>query len=267
MGGLGEAPSGFVTVEARGAQALARPEAEGWVRYCFDRGLSLHAAAASDRKAEALSGRFPVYVIPAKVPSGHVDPTSTRWAVRHYGRGGRVFATLLGDRYLNLGASRPLREIRTSEALRAAGIPTPRVMAAALYPGGLFYRADLVTTFLSDTVNLVEGLFDDRRKGPGGAADRLDALRAAGSLVRVLGQHGVRHRDLNARNVLLEWKGAAPRAHILDLDRCDVAPEGTVSPRSMMNRLRHSLRKWERKTGLRLSEKEWAALETAIRVG
>jgi hypothetical protein len=37
-----------------------------------------------------------------------------------------------------------------------------------------------------------------------------------------LSRKGTRHKDLNARNVLLEWKGAAPRAQVLDLDRCDV---------------------------------------------
>ena len=255
----------FGVVEEKGARILVRAEAEGWVRYCLDRNRGLHAAAGEARESTSFPGRFPVHVIPAKVPSNDGAARSLQWAVRHYARGGRVFASLLGDRYLRLGLPRPFLEIAASEGLRARGIPTPRVMAAAVYPQGLFYRGDLVTELVPGSTNLAEDLFDGRRMGPGGAADRQEALRATGLLVRMLGQAGVRHRDLNARNVVLEWKGAAPRAHILDLDRCDMGSGGSISPESMLTRLRRSLRKWERRTGLNLSAKEWTVLEQAAR--
>jgi tRNA A-37 threonylcarbamoyl transferase component Bud32 len=138
-------------------------------------------------------------------------------------------------------------------------------MAAAMYPAGIFYRADLVTEFVADASDLVEALFDSERKGAGGAGERLDALRAAGELVGRMAAAGLRHRDMHARNVLLEWQGAAPTPHLLDLDRCDVGQEGVaVSPTPMHQRLKRSLRKWERKTGIRISEREWATLDQAV---
>ena len=76
---------------------------------------------------------------------------------------------------------------------------------------------------------------------------------------------GLRHRDLHARNILLEWLGAAPLPHLLDLDRCDVGPEGVPVPVTPMHqRLRRSLLKWERRTGLRISEKEWETFDQAV---
>jgi hypothetical protein len=138
-------------------------------------------------------------------------------------------------------------------------------MAAAVYPEGLFYRGDLLTEVLPDTSDLVSALFDTARKGAGGAAERQDALKAAGELIRQMAAVGVTHGDLHAGNILLQWSGSFPTPHLVDLDRCRVAKGGgTVPPASMHKRLRRSLLKWERRTGLRLSEKEWATLERAV---
>jgi tRNA A-37 threonylcarbamoyl transferase component Bud32 len=172
---------------------------------------------------------------------------------------------VLGDRYIRLGRVRPFHEVEASEAARERGISTPLVVAAALYPAGPFYRADLVTVFIPNAADLVEALFDSRRKGAGGAAERLDSLQAAGGLVRRLAAAGIRHRDLHARNILLDWQGAAPTPHLLDLDRCDVGPPGIPqSATSMHQRLRRSLRKWERRTGIHISAKEWETLDRAV---
>jgi len=255
---------GFEVVEHPGARVLARPSAVAWVRFVLEGGQGLHTASARDKAAQRMEGREPVFVIPAKTSNDGEIRFGDRWAVRHYTRGGRFVSTLLGDRYLRWGRVRPYHETAASEAARNRGISTPRVVAAAMYPEKLFYRADLVTDFLPDTSELVDALFDDRRKGPGGAAERLDALRSAGELICRMASTGLRHRDLHAGNILLEWEGAAPRAHLLDLDRCDVGPEGVqVSATPMHHRLRRSLLKWEHRTGIRLSEREWETLERA----
>jgi 3-deoxy-D-manno-octulosonic acid kinase len=255
---------GFQEVERPGARALARTEAAPWVRYVLEGGGSLHAAAASDRSALILEGRKPVFVIPAKLPRDQRPSGAERWAVRSFARGGRVLPALLGDRFLRSGSPRPFHETFVSEGARLRGVPTPRIMAAAVYPRGLLYRADLVTEFVPDASNLVEALFDTRRKGAGGAAERLDALRAAGSLVRAMARAGLQHGDLHAGNILLQWEGAAPRALILDLDRARLRPRGSLpSTGPMIRRLRRSMRRWEGRTGLRLSEREWSTLEEA----
>ena len=261
------APQGFVLVDHPGVQVLARKEAVPWVRYLVEGGETLYRAAGGDRDAVQLPGRAPVWVIPAKASPGtqpQAGSLPSHWVVRHYARGGRVLPRILGDRFLRAGELRPIREILTSQELRARGVPTPRVMAAAVYEAGFFYRADLVTAFIPDSENLAETLFDIRRKGAGGAAERLEALGAAGALLRAAAGKGLQHGDLNAGNILLQWTGASPSAHLLDLDRAKLLPEGTPArAQPMLRRLVHSLRKWERRTGLSLSAREWETLEAA----
>jgi len=255
---------GFQMVDHPGVRVLARTEAAPWVRYVVEGGSTLHEAAGSERDVVFLEGREPVFVIPAKLPLDRRSNASERWVVRKFARGGRVLPRLLGDRYLGVGSPRPFYEARVSEELRERGVPTPRVLAAAVYSAGVFYRGDLVTEFVPDASDLVEVLFDNRRKGAGGAGERLDALSASGSLVRVLAGAGLRHRDLHAGNILLQWEGTAPRALILDLDLSRLLPRGTrASAPAMVRRLKRSLRKWEGRTGLRLSGREWATLEDA----
>jgi hypothetical protein len=247
------------------ARALARDEAVPWVRYVLGEGETLHAAAGTDREVLVLEGRKPVFGIPARTSGNPPEEPEARWVIKRFARGGKLLPVLLGDRYLRTGPPRPLREAGLSEEVRRRGIPTPRIVAAAWYPKGPFYRADLVTEWVPEAQDLVETLFDTRRKGAGGAAERLDALRASGFLIRIMARAGLRHGDLHAGNILLRWEGAAPRALILDLDHAALSPGGrSCPPDSMLRRLKRSLRRWEGRTGLRLSHREWETLEEAI---
>lgn len=280
--------------------AVALPEATDAVRQALEEFGTLFEYARRHPRAERLQGRGPLYAIPAK---GSVS--ERWWVVRHYRRGGAV-ARWLGDRYLRVSAQRPLRELRASEELRRRGIETPRIVAAAIYPSGLFYRADVATERVQHAVDLAQALFGslaakggpqegglaaevwsgERGMGapegegrPGGlvrataagepdAAGRLLACRAAGRLVRDLGERGVIHGDLNAKNILLQWTERPLRAYLLDLDRCRFV-DGP-SPRGlqrMWRRLRRSLRKWEARTGRALTLGEWEALEQEVRSG
>jgi hypothetical protein len=272
-----KAPSlpGFGLVDHPGARALVREEAIPWVRYVLEGGGTLYATAARDRHRIQLPGRSPVYAIPAK---GHRSTTleradelggstapADRWVVRHYARGGRALPTLLGDRYLNLGTPRPLHEARISQGAISRGITTPKILAAVVYPGLLSYRADLVTEYVPSSTDLIGSLFDTGRKGAGGASERLEGMRAAGALVRTLSQGGLLHGDLNGGNILLQWEGTLPRAWVLDLDRARLFPPGSAAPTDpMLRRLKRSLRKWGRVTGLTLTEREWGALDEAV---
>jgi 3-deoxy-D-manno-octulosonic acid kinase len=150
-------------------------------------------------------------------------------------------ARFLGDRYLRAGAPRPLRELRASEEARAREIPTPRVVAGAVYPAGLVYRGDLVTDYVPRSADLAGIVF-------GGAVDPpvspASALRAAGRLLSTMAARGLRHPDVNARNVLLTADEEEPLAWILDLDRCVLSPDGSaVEVGSMKARLLRSLAK------------------------
>jgi 3-deoxy-D-manno-octulosonic acid kinase len=259
-------PSGYLEIRSAGTGATAwvRNDTENvtWVREQFDAGLSLYEAAraAADGRP-AFHGRRPVFTMQSESADGE-------WVVKRYARGGLV-ASHLGDRFFRVFARRPFLEAAVSEQVRAAGILTPRVLAAAVYPSGLIYRGDLITRRVPSSRDMASILFgaDGRPAEPGPDAKRIEVLREAGRLVRLLAQHGIRHPDLNARNLLFQEPGRGG-LHLLDLDRCRIDPRDPDRLRERLSRRLHrSLVSWERRSGLQLAEEEWAALKTGLTHG
>ena len=152
----------------------------------------------------------------------------------------------LDDRFLRAGAPRSFLEVENSARVEEAGFVTPRIVAAAVYPSGLFYRADLVTEFVPDARTLADILFggnDHSGAAPHGDARR-DALACAAELIVRLAKAGVHHPDLNAANVLIARDGRDVHAVLLDLDGCSVAgPGGPGEVERLRRRLTRSLRK------------------------
>jgi hypothetical protein len=260
----------FRLIEKDGARIASRLEAVLWAEAAISGHGTLYAAAAASGGSRPMEGRATVYTVPS--PVRH----EARWAVRHYMRGGMMRP--LGDRFLRALKPRPFRELAASETLRSRGIRTPRVVAAAVYPAGPLYRADLVTEFVPASEDLVALLFGGEALPPGDSL-RLEALEAAGRLVRTLAAAGGLHPDLNAKNVLLTrergpLRGAtgagALLTHVVDLDRCRAtgrAPSDALRSRwtsHMSSRLSRSLRKWEEKTGRKLNPEEHEAFEDAV---
>jgi 3-deoxy-D-manno-octulosonic acid kinase len=177
-------------------------------------------------------------------------------------------APLLGDQYLRRGAPRPLVETQASEAARSRGVATPRIVAGVSYATGLLYRADLVSEWIPGTGDLAAGLFpiDAPRASLAAAPTRRLALAAAGAMVVRLAAAGIRHRDLNAKNLLVrpDEAGGAPELWVLDLDRATVHEPGSVPSAGMGARLARSLRKFERHTGHSLDPDEWRAFSRAL---
>lgn len=226
------APEGYEPVSASGVQAFARADERHWIERLLAEHGSLYEAAARLEDVRVLEGRAPVYAVPS--PFG-------RRVIRRYHRGGAM-APLLGDRHLRLGRPRPLRETLASAEVRRRGIPTPQVTAGAVYPAGPFYRADVVTVYLPDAVELADVLF-----GEGGSMETERALERAGLLLARMAARGVRHPDLNARNILFVGR----EAFLLDLDRCRPIPDGRPVPaRPMLARLERSLTKLATARGL-----------------
>ncbi|MFO7892675.1 MAG: lipopolysaccharide kinase InaA family protein, partial [Longimicrobiales bacterium] len=211
-----------------------------------------------------------------------------RWVVRHYHRGGAI-APILGDRYLRLGAPRPVREYGTGRALERRGLPTPAHIAAAVYPSGIWYRGDLVTRWVPGSRDLAAVLFPGRSlEGPesgaprsaagagaesgmgsgagaleaggpeaggpeAGGAEAEAAMRATGRLFRRLHEGGVVHPDLNLKNVLIAGDVEAPDALVLDLDGATVTSRvGDGARLRMVARFWRSARKWRKATGVAL---------------
>lgn len=156
-------------------------------------------------------------------------------------------------RDLYWGSGRVRREILRSERLLRMGIPTPRIQAALLYPAGPFFRMEVATSFIPGGRD-----FNDLLSSRPLAGQRSRIFSAVRKLMEQLQRHGVRHPDLNARNILLSPIGAGSwDAWLLDVDT--VRFEDPASPKietANRNRLLRSLLKLARLGNLGWSEQE-----------
>lgn len=245
-------PQGYEAVRVGRTWGFAPVAVVPWLRETLASGANLHRWAETRSSARTLQGRGRVFSVEAPVrgPEGGV-----RWVVRHYQRGGAV-ARVLKDRYLAVGPPRPVSEAKASVELRRRGVPTPAVVAGVVYPAGLYYRADLATEEIPDALDLAAILF-----GEGSSTeDMIRALQAAARLVRILERQGVYHPDLNAKNIVIPWRGGPGLAHLVDLDRCRVRVAGVPAPSvPMRRRLVRSLRKLEGISGRFLGADVWDA--------
>jgi len=241
---------GFESDRVGGTLIVARPEALEWGREALARHGSLHSAAL-DSATLRLRGRGPIPVIVNPAGQGPA------WVVRHYWRGGGM--RFLDDRFLRLGRPRSLRELESSARARKLGITTPRVVAAAVYPSGPIYRADLVTEFVYDARELADVLLgtSDRSVAASDADERARALVCVDRLVTRMAENGIRHPDLNARNILLTQTSHGMEAVLLDLDRCVVGgPVAAGDSDRLRLRLARSIRKLQRARSGGLSDEE-----------
>jgi 3-deoxy-D-manno-octulosonic acid kinase len=198
------------------------------------RGGTLYDFAAGHPEARPLMGRAPAYAVPLPGGAGRV-------VVRHSRHGG-LLAPLTGDRFL--APTRAPRELATALRLAHAGVPTPELVAYALYPAGPLLRtADVATREVEGGRDLAAALAGDLAGL--GADSTTAALTAVAELLRHLAAAGARHPDLNVKNILLgPARAGAPRAYVLDVDR--VTFEAPHSPRlaaANFARLARSLRK------------------------
>ncbi len=239
LGSEGPSSKGFKRITVGKAQILARVEATSWSRQAVEAYGSLYRAAL-DSASQTLHGRGPVPVLTN--PDGVGPP----WVVRRYYRGGLMRA--FGDRFLRGGRPRSFIEVENSAKMVELGFTTPRIVAAAVYPTGVLYRADLVTEFVPNARTLADVLFGNDESGAETDRDeRREALFCARHLIARLSKAGVRHRDLNARNVLIAREAQQVHAILLDLDGCRV--EGRSNPADagrLGRRLARSIRKLDR---------------------
>ncbi len=250
-------PDGYVLVEGPRARGFARPDAVPWASRVLASGSTLHSWAGAQPGRREMAGRGRTWAVsaPAPGPGG-----SQSWVVRHYHRGGFP-ARRLRDRYLAVGETRPVAELRASLEASRRGLPAPAVVAGAVYAAGAFYRADLVTEAIPGGLDLAEILFGagEISVAPG------PALAAVGTLLRRLADAGVRHADLNAKNVVLQPLGDGLRTWLVDLDGCRFAagPDPGAGD-AMRRRLERSLRKLGERSGRPLDEGGWAALAAGL---
>lgn len=233
-------PPGFERLLLGHAVAVARSDVAPGIRRMLVSAdgtrTTLHEYASRQPDARTFRGRGVAYAVPFPGISG------TRVVVRHNRHGG-MFRALTGDRFL--APTRAPVELETCLALTRLGIPTPQVIAFALYPpGGIVQRADVCSFEISNGTDLADVLVR------GSDDSRMQALHATALLVATMSRAGARHHDLNAKNVLL----AGDVAHVLDVDRVSLGTSPEPALKANLARLSRSLRKWRERLRARVSE-------------
>lgn len=177
------------------------------------------------------------------------------WVLRHYRRGGLI-GRIVTDRYVWTGEerTRAFLEWRLLHALHAQGLPVPRPIAAHVRHDGMYYRADLLTERIPDSVTLSSLL--SRCPLPN------EDWRALGTLLKRFGRAGVVHADLNAHNVLRKDSGDF---FLIDFDRGRQTNDTKAGDRGL-RRLQQSLEKLSRQSAsFQFTADNWKALETSYR--
>ena len=243
-------PAGFERLLLGHAIAVARSDFAPHIRNALigaDGAKStLHDFASRQAGAKPLAGRGIAYAIQLK-------PTKTRVVVRHNRHGG-LFAKVTGDRFF--APTRAPYELEVSLALAKAGIPTPQIIAYAVYPpGGILQRCDVCSVEILQSRDFAEVLRS------GSAGEKADALDLAAQLVASLSRAGARHHDLNAKNILL----GHGRAFVLDVDRVALGVDRDIALDGNLTRLTRSLRKWRDQFGASVTESDIAGFEAKAR--
>lgn len=238
------APPGYGRVSTHTATVVALdaalPDVLEAVRHCD----TLHRWAERVPEAERFRGRGAAFGV--RLPTSGIEVV-----VRHAQHGG-LLAPLTGDLYR--WPSRAPWELEASRRLRSAGVPTPELVAYALYPSGPgCCRCDVATRRLPAGGDLPE------RWLSADAAGRAALLAAVGLLLRALRAAGAVHEDLNVKNIYVADDGAALRAYALDVDRVRFSADDPTP--ANLARLGRSFRKARTQFGLSVSEDELAALD------
>ena len=193
----------------------------------------------------------------AAVATWKCDELSTPLVVRRCSHGG-FWRHLAGDRYV--GDHRARVELEHSQRILKLGIATPEVVGVVFYKSGLFQRMDLLTIQVPNSVDFVAFLAAQPT-----AQQQAAALIAVRDLLAKCASHGVLHKDLNARNILLAHAGDLVRAYLLDVEDISWSPQQVQHVRAANHaRLARSLRKRVRKGDLVMSPAALATLISAL---
>ena len=250
------AATAYVEIPCGGGRLVVRRADLDFARAAIAEAGSLYRYAARHPDARSLRGRGTLYGLPL--------PAGGEWIVRRLGHGG-LLTPLTRDRFLRVGLPRPFNELQLALALPLRGVDTPAVAAAVVYPHGVWYRGEVAREAIPGARDLAACLFSESGYTHAGAASH---LAAAGALVARLHTAGLDHPDLNLRNILAVESGGRVRAYIIDLEKCRLRPSLSARRRRrMLDRLRHSVRRFEERTGRRLEPALWEAFTGAYTRG
>ena len=239
-------PAGYMRITAGQSTVVVRDDLADDARALLAEG-NLYEAAARDLAARTLQGRGTAYAIALPV-------SGLRVVVRRNRHGG-LLAPLTRDFFLP--PTRAPHELATSLRLATAGVRTPAVV---MYGVDRAYvalrRADIVTQEIVGGTDLAAYMQPDVAAGL-----RTTAWAAAIALVQTLDAAGVRHHDLNVKNILLVPHGRNFEAWVLDVDRVAFGTPNSARVRQgNAARLLRSARKWRDEKGAAFDERDAAQL-------
>lgn len=230
-------PPGYERISLPGIEAITHATIAAELGDVLSRGTIYEWA--SSRAQRTFAGRVPAYA----TRLGDVPVV-----VRRNHHGGWL-ASFRGERFAR---PRAPRELDSAIRLAGAGVPTPDVLAYAVYAGGVLgKRSDVVTRELPAGYDLGALL----ATSPPSAA-QVDAVRA---LLDSLQRASAWHPDLNIKNVYLTDE-APPRAYVLDVDRVRFVSDARTAATRNARRLLRSLDKRARAGGA-----DVPALTSAVR--
>jgi hypothetical protein len=240
-------PSGYSAFAVGVVEAVSADRVAPSIRAALGSGSStLHGYARRHASSKPLAGRGIAYAAPL--------PDGTRVVVRHNRHGG-LMGPLTRDFFLP--PTRAPLELEASLRLSQSGVPTPELLAYAIYPAPFgFRRADVVTREVADSFDLSAVLTQVD------GSLRARAWAAVADLLRRLAAAGARHHDLNVKNVLLRPHGDALEALALDVDRVTFESGDVMT--ANVARLSRSARKWRERQGASLDESELAVLARSV---
>lgn len=247
-------PAGYRRVDEAGAIIVARADLADAMLAAFRaaprENPTLHGYAGRAMDARPLRGRAIAYAVT-------LPQSTTPVVVRHNRHGGALRAL---TRDLFLGSTRAPRELAIATRLKALGVPTPAVLGYGIYAAGLvFARSDVVTEEIPDSLDLGAFLLasaprSDERRRVWGATSRL---------LKRLSMAGVRHHDLNVKNILLRAvRDDLTVAYALDVDRVEFDCTRRDAYAGNRARLRRSVEQWRRIRGATIDDAEVSFLRS-----
>lgn len=240
---MADPPRGYCRIEVGGTRAVAADHVSDAVRGILER-QTLHAYAEHAPATRALTGRGVAFAAPLG---------GEKAVVRHNRHGG-LLAPLTGDLFVN--PTRAPLELELSIELSSRGVPTPAVLAIAVYPAvAIWRRSDVATREVPRGYDLGHALASPDR------AVRSAALESTAELIRVLRTARARHEDLNVKNVLLSDATPA-KAWLLDVDR--VRFQRVDPTAANLKRLLRSAEQWRDSGRIRTSAEELASLRRMV---